>query len=125
VSSNRRAVRFTANFERNLEEIRRFLDAADAKAAFGLVIEDLFDTVIPNLEAFPEIGRDFLARSPLSVEGQALREKAIRVAGKRWRLREYITDDYVILYAVGESALALIAIKHHLRLSFDLKGHWA
>ena len=119
------AVRITANFEQNLSEIGRFLEAQRAKPAFAALTAHLFDVAIPNLEAFPAMGRDLLARSPSSVEGQALRDKAALLAGKRWRLREYIAGDYLILYAAGENALALLSIKHHLQLSFDLKGHWA
>ena len=52
-------VRLTANFEKNLESIRAFLDERDAIAAFQAIMDDLFDRVIPNLERFPDIGVDF------------------------------------------------------------------
>ena len=122
--SSKRAVRITANFERNLAGIGRFLEGRDAGLAFGALLEDLFDTVIPNLETFPEIGRDFLARVPLSVEGLARWEKVFRRSRKRGQLREYIAGDYLILYLAGDNGVALLAIRHHLQLSFDLKMHW-
>ncbi|MGH8221884.1 MAG: type II toxin-antitoxin system RelE/ParE family toxin [Woeseiaceae bacterium] len=119
-----RAVRIAPNFDRNLEEIRRFLGEQQAPHAFIALLDDLFGTVIPNLERFPELGRDFLERSPGSVEGEARREKLFRLVARKWHLREYITGDYLILYAVGDNAIGLLAIKHHRQLSFDLKAHW-
>lgn len=43
--------------------------------------------------------------------------------GKNTRLREYISGDYLVLYAVRGDNLYLLSIKHHRQLSFDLKGH--
>jgi hypothetical protein len=43
----------------------------EAAAGFDRLITHLFDDVIPNLERFPKMGRDFLAREPLSEEGRA------------------------------------------------------
>ena len=45
-------VKFTANFERNLEEIDAFLLQAEAPQAFDALLDELSDTVIPNLERF-------------------------------------------------------------------------
>ncbi|MDD2926184.1 MAG: type II toxin-antitoxin system RelE/ParE family toxin, partial [Rhodoferax sp.] len=50
-------VKLTANFERNLEEVEAFLLAADAPQAFDALLDELSDTVIPNLERFPRMGR--------------------------------------------------------------------
>jgi hypothetical protein len=57
-------VRLTANFERDLETIRAFLDEHDPATAFAALLDDLFERIIPNLERFPDIGVDFLARVP-------------------------------------------------------------
>jgi len=117
-------VRLTANFERNLETIKTFLEEHDATRAFSVLLTDLFDRIIPNLERFPDIGIDFLARAPQSREGQAHIERLKARLGEQVRLRECIVGDYLILYAVRGSNLYLLAIKHHLQLSFDLKSHW-
>ena len=118
-------VRFTANFIANLDAIRDFLDEQDAANAFQALVFRLFEDVIPNLELFPSIGRDFLELEPVSEEGRA-RLKALRKrAGIATGIREYITGDYLILYAVRTRCLFLLAIRHHKQLSFDLKGHWA
>ena len=117
-------VRLTANFERNLESIKTFLEERDATTAFSELLADLFDRIIPNLERFPDIGIDFLARVPQSREGQAHIERLKARLGEQVRLRECIAGDYLILYAVRGGNLYLLAIKHHLQLSFDLKSHW-
>lgn len=61
-------VKFTANFECKPEEIERFLTDAEAPQAYDVLLDELSETVIPNLERFPEMGRPFLARPPRSVE---------------------------------------------------------
>ena len=118
-------VRFTANFNANLHSIPDFLAKQDAGNTFQALASRLFEDIIPNLGLFPLIGRDFPALKPLSEEGKA-RLKALRKrAGKATGIREYITGDYLILYAVRTRAVFLLAIRHHKQLSFDLKGHWA
>jgi hypothetical protein len=87
-------------------------------------LADLFDRIIPNLERFPDIGIDFLARVPQSRESQAHIERLKARLGEHVRLRECIAGDYLISYAVRGGNLYLLAIKHHLQLSFDLKSHW-
>ena len=61
-------IKFTANFELNLEGIELFLTEVEAPQAFDGLLDELLETVIPNLERFPEMGRPFLARQPRSVE---------------------------------------------------------
>ena len=66
--ATRHIVKLTANFERNLEEAEAFLNAADAPQAFDALINELLDTVVPNLERFPGMGRLFFERPTRSVE---------------------------------------------------------
>ena len=61
--ANKPVVRLTANFERNLADIERFLTEAAAPHAFDGLLDELLDTVIPNLERFPGLGRSFLNRA--------------------------------------------------------------
>jgi hypothetical protein len=117
-------VRLTANFERNLETIRAFVDEHDAAAGFAALLNDLFDRIIPDLERFPDIGVDFLARVPQSREGIAHIDRLKARLGDQARLRECIVGDYLILYAVRRGNLYFLAIKHHRQLSVDLKAHW-
>ncbi len=39
-------------------------------------------------------------------------------------IREYIADDYLLLYAVRDSGVFLLSIRHHRQLSFDLRTYW-
>ncbi len=117
-------VRVTANFQQNLDSIRRFLLEQEAEAGFDRLITRLFDDVIPNLERFPKMGRDFLAREPLSEEGRAKLHALAAKSGRNTEIREYIADEYLLLYAVRDTVIFLLAIRHHSQLSFDLRAHW-
>lgn len=121
-------VRLAANFERNLAEIERFLTDAEAPQAYDHLLDELLDTVIPNLERFPGMGRPFLANSPRSVETtnalDGLRAKLSALTSDPDSLREYILADYLLLYAQIDGNLYLLAIKHHRQLSFDFQAHW-
>ena len=122
-------VKFTANFERNLEGIEHFLTEQEAPQAFDGLLDELLETVIPNLEQFPEMGRSFLARQPHSVETTnalaKLRAKLSELKQESDALREYLLKDYLLLYALIDGAtIYLLAIRHQRQLSFDFEGHW-
>jgi len=68
MTTERYLVKVTRNFERNLDEIERFLEENEATAAFDQLLDELTDTVIPNLERLPRIGRPFLDRPASSLE---------------------------------------------------------
>ena len=121
-------VKLTANFERNLSDIEQFLTEADAQQAFDGLLDELLDTVIPNLERFPGMGRPFLNRAVGSVEATnaltALRAKLKAVLAEPDGLREYVMDHYLVLYMQVEDSIFLLSIKHHRQLSFDFEAHW-
>lgn len=121
----RYSIRFTENFVANLESIRSFLGAHEAQATFETLTDRLFDDIVPNLGLFPRMGRDFLERTPQSEEGKARLAELKSHAGEGAEIREYIVDDYLILYAIIKSTVSMLAIRHHRQLSFDLAGHWA
>ena len=121
-------VRLTANFERNLADIERFLAEADAHGAYDGLLDELLGTVIPNLERFPAIGRPFFSRVAHSVETtnafEALRGKLSALTPNPDGLREYVMDNYLVLYALIGERIYLLAIKHHRQLSFDFASQW-
>ena len=121
-------IKFTANFERNLDEIERFLTDADAPQAYDGLLDELLETVIPNLEHFPGMGRAFMLRQPRSVETTnalaALRAKLVALTSDPEALREYVLKDYLLLHAQIGGAIHLLAIRHQRQLSFDLDGYW-
>ena len=126
--ARRIAVKLTANFERNLEEIERFLVEADAPYAYDALLDELLATVISNLERFPDMGRLFLTRPARSVETtnslSMLRAKLAALTSDPDALREYVLSDYLLLYAQVDSIIYLLAIRHHRQLSFDFQSHW-
>jgi hypothetical protein len=119
-----RSVLVTANFDRNLAAVRDFLSEAGARDAFDDLVVRLASELIPNLQRFPDLGADFLARAPLSVDGRVLFEAVVKSAGAGAQVRQLIEGDYVILYLLEKGSIYLLSIKHHRQLSFDLPGHW-
>lgn len=121
-------IKFTANFERNLEEIERFLTEAEVPQAFDGLLDELLETVIPNLEQFPEMGRPFLRQRIRSVEVTnavaALKTKLAALTPEMDAIREYVLKHYLMLYAVIGGTIYLLAIRHQRQLSFDFEGHW-
>jgi hypothetical protein len=117
-------VKITHNFENSLDLIEKFLEESDAYHFFPQLITELFDTIIPNLETFPQIGVSTLERQPTSVEAIRLREAILSKLPDQSELREYISGDYIILYLNNETTLFLLSIKHHRQLSFYFENHW-
>ena len=121
------AVKLTSNFEHHLEEVEAFLRQAGAIQAFDTLLNELTDTVIPNLERFPGMGRSFLERPTRSVETRnsvtRLAEQLNAIA-EGSELREYVTAHYLLLYVQIKSNVYLLSIRHHRQLSFDLASHW-
>lgn len=125
--TEQQAVKLTRNFERNLDDIERFLDESEATSAFDLLLDELADTVIPNLESFPKMGRPFLDRPALSVEATNRVEKLrtqLDGLGSNSDIREYVLSHYLVLYAVTETTVYLLSIRHHRQLSFDFDDFW-
>ncbi|MDD2915137.1 MAG: type II toxin-antitoxin system RelE/ParE family toxin [Gallionella sp.] len=116
-------IRLTANFERNLEAIEVFLDEADSHQAYDRLLDDLANTLIPNLEQFPAMGRLFLERPVCSVEVANVLER-LQSKLRGGELREYLFADYLVLYAQFGEQIHLLSIKHHRQLSFDFQSLW-
>ena len=116
-------ISITGNFERNLDVLQQFLATHDALLAFNTLLDELFGAVLPNLERFPLIGGDFMARQPRAVEGINLHE-ALQTRLGAAQIREYVHGDYLLLYALAEGKIYLLAIKHHRQLSFNLNAFW-
>lgn len=120
---NKLAVKITANFERNLDEIERFLTDADATQFFDALLDELSSTVIPNIERFPKMGRNFMDRPARSIEGSNGLDTLRKKLGEG-KLREYVLSDFLLLYAQYGQTAYLLSIKHHRQLSFDFAHLW-
>jgi len=92
-----------------------------------MLLDELTDTVVPNLERYPSIGRLFLERPARSVEalnGIERLTKQLDAIDDNGELREYVMTHYLLLYARIGSTVYLLSIRHHRQLSFDVEGHW-
>lgn len=96
----------------------------EVKAGFDSLIASLFEDIVPRLERFPKLGRDFLSRDPLSDEGKAKLHALKTNSGRHTEIREYTCGDYLLLYAARDSVVFLLAIRRHCQLSSDLRAHW-
>ena len=100
---------------------------ARAPQVFDLLLNELTQTVIPNLQRFPEMGRSFFERSARSVEvvnGLGRLRQRLAELGPDGEIREYVTADHVILYAVITDVIYLLSIRHQKQLSFDFESLW-
>jgi hypothetical protein len=126
-------VRYTANFETNLQSIEIFWADNKFPAGYDRLLDELIVTVVTHLERHPRLGRSFMSRSPESVEAQdqlARLQAKMAAYAQPADMREYVMTDYVVLYAVLDATAALpsviylVSIKHHKQLSFDLERLW-
>lgn len=120
-------IKLTANFERNLEEIEKFLLDAEARDAYDALLNELLETIIPNLERFPAMGRSFMDRPVRSVEtsnGIDVLQGKLDKIGANSEIREYVLQHYLLLYAFSGEEIFLLAIRHHKQLSFDFQALW-
>ena len=116
-------IRFSASFLARLDDIERYWLDRNFSSGFDFLLEELSERVLPMLERNPRLGRRFMARLPGSVQAQALHDALlIRLAaqGADADLREYVMDDYLILYMVAGQRLELLSVRHHKQLAFDL-----
>lgn len=126
-------VRYTGNFEANLQSIEAFWIENEFPQGYDRLLDALIDTVVVNLERHPRMGRPFMSRQPDSVEAQAQHERLqakMASVDQPADMREYVMTDYLVLYAVlgatvdRASTIYLVSIKHHKQLSFDFERLW-
>jgi plasmid stabilization system protein ParE len=115
---------FTENFTANLDEIKRFL-SVEGRSAFQRLLNRLFDDICPQISRFPWSGRSFLGHPAGSAEAEKLIERIQERLRPGDNLREFVVDDYVVLYLVRRTQIYFIAIKHDRQLSFDLRRFWS
>ena len=115
-------VRIASNFERNLDAIRDFLAEQGASAPFTGLVESVVLRLVPMLESHPRVGRDWMLRTPLTAKGRALRARIKVKLGNARELREFVLDDYLVLYSIDGSVLTLLAVRHHRQLTFDVSS---
>lgn len=121
-------VQYARNFASNLESIEAFWLDNDFAQGYERLLDALTDVVVPNLQRHPRMGRHFLKRAVESVEAKRLLERIglqLSALGPNAEVREYVMDEYLVLYLVSDGdpgdagIVQLLAIKHHRQLGFD------
>lgn len=115
--------RFTEYFSANLTAIEAFLEL-HSRTAFHRFLDRLFDDAIPTLCRFPQSGRSFVAHAVKSTKAKMRHKELAKLLGKGDDLREFVMDEYLVLYLLRRDQVIFLAMKHHRQLSFDLKRFW-
>ena len=102
-----------------LESAQDFLFDAGAVAAAERLSDAALVRVAERLEAFPRIGRDFMARTPTTEQAHVLWTMLQDALGSGIELRELLVGDYLVLYAIGEEFLYLLTLRHHRQDGFN------
>lgn len=119
-------IRSTAHFSANLDSIEAFWEACQFPEGHGKLLAELAGTTLVHLQNHPRMGRDFLQRQPESIDAQDRLKKLnalLRTQGASTQsaeIREYGMSDYLMLYALADDVIHLLAISHHKQLSFDI-----
>ncbi len=113
-------IRITDNFIANLQSIEEYWNETDFPPGYDQLLELLTAQIIPNLEHYPEMGRLFCRHRIDSVDAI---NRIQQFADQFATIREYILEDYLLLYSLADSVY-LLSIKHHRQLSYDLAGLW-
>ena len=119
-------IRSTANFSANLDSIEAFWDECRFPQGHEKLLAELAHTTLAHLQNHPRMGRNFLQRPPESIETQARLKKLnalLRTQGaspQNAEIREYGMSDSLLLYALVDDVIHLLAISHHQQLSFDI-----
>lgn len=113
----------TENFAQNLDAIRDFL-GEDGRVTFARLLDRLFEDIVPTVCRFPQSGRPFFDHPARSLETRAARRRLRRLIRAGDDLREFILDEYLLLYLVRGNHVIFLSIKHHRQLSFDLHRFW-
>lgn len=110
------------NFIVTLDEARRFLikqDAAAAAVRYARLQAELVE-MVQMLGWSPGCGRPARFLAAHSAQAQLRLSRVQRLAADAGLpdLREFILQQYVVLYAHSPERVALLAIKHHRQLTY-------
>ena len=109
-----------AAYERTVDEAVAYLVGLGADAAAQALLDKAYEALPERLLLAPRIGRNFIVRNPQTPEVRAVWEAARASLGNDIELREYILDDYLVLYAIHGDCIHLLTLRHQRQCGFDL-----
>lgn len=102
-------------FEARLLEIARYFEENGSQDRYFWLLAALESPIFPNIQRFPSIGRLFDPKrgglTGFSVEWEHFQVLLAKEMGKA-DVREYIAGEYLILYAVNETDIYVLSIRH-------------
>jgi hypothetical protein len=110
-------VRYSASYVVRMAQIAAYFKAVEASPVYRRLLDDISGIVIPNLKAFPLLGKPYLEGPAQSTEALMATAKLPPDANRS--LRKYVHDDFVILHAISPDAIHLISIRHHRESTFN------
>lgn len=105
-------------FEQALSAAQDFLIQNDALPAAQRLLDGALDELPELLAQFPRMGREFLARNPETPQVAAVQGQARALLDTDIELREFIMDDYLVLYAIKGQTVSLLSLRHHRQSTF-------
>ncbi len=119
----RAVVEAAPNFLTTLDEARRFLveqDAETAHARYSRLQSELLE-MVQMLGWSPACGRyaQFLAAHSAQARLRLARVQRLAADAALPDLREFVPQQYVVLYAHSPKRVALLAIKHQRQLTYS------
>lgn len=119
----RAVIEAAPNFLATLDEARRFLveqDAETAPARYARLQAELVE-MVQMLGWSPGCGRHAQFLAPHSAQAKLRLARVQRLAAEATLpdLREFVLQQYVVLYAHSSKRVALLAIKHQRQLTYS------
>ncbi len=110
------------SYERSLDGALDFLLQNDALPAAQHLLDRALVFLPELLSRFPRAGRDFVARNPASPKVVEAVEQVRALMRADIELREYVLDDYLVLYAIRKQTVYLLTLRHHRQSGFEFGG---
>ncbi|WP_050454083.1 type II toxin-antitoxin system RelE/ParE family toxin [Candidatus Burkholderia verschuerenii] len=118
-------IRISGEFDARLTEIERYLNRVERPESFRQLVKAIREKVAPMLKRFPAIGRRVFNTKPDTVDALLAMEELMGMARNNGdTLREYLFDDYVLLYWLSEDAITFLSIRHTREVSFEFHDLW-
>lgn len=106
-------------YAHRLDEAVEYLLGVGADTKAQALLDQAYETLPKRLTQVPRSGREFTARNPKTPEVLAVWEAVRDLFGDDIELREYILEDYLVLYAIHHDVIHLLTLRHHRQCGFD------